>query len=72
MKTTKVVFDTNIFISGYLFGGNPLRCLELAREERIKVFTSNAILLELAEKLYTKFDWKEDDIKKLLENIFYL
>ena len=69
MKKIKIVLDTNIFISGYLFGGNPLRCLELAREGKIRVFASNAILLELAEKLYTKFDWKEDDIKKLLDNI---
>lgn len=69
MKPPKVVFDTNIFISAILFGGNPLRCLELSREGKIIVVTSKAILLELAEKMNKKFDWGEEEVRDLIEGI---
>ena len=57
----KVVFDTNIFVSGIFFGGNPQACIELAREGNIQLFSSKALLLELSQKLYKKFglDWPQ-------------
>ena len=69
MKPPKVVFDTNIFISAILFGGNPLRCLEMSWEGKIIVVTSKAILLELAEKMNKKFDWEEEEVRDLIEGI---
>ena len=69
MKTPKVVLDTNIYLSGYLYSGNPLTCLELAREGKILVYISRPILLELADKLYNKFNWKEVDVRDLVENV---
>lgn len=63
---TKVVFDTNIFISAVIFGGNPRRCLELARSGEINLSVSNSILLELAEKLYIKFGWNQNDVEKVI------
>ena len=69
MKPPKVVFDTNIFISAILFGGNPLRCLEMSWEGKIIVVTSKAILLELAEKMNKKFDWEEEEVRNLIEGI---
>ncbi|OGM15327.1 putative toxin-antitoxin system toxin component, PIN family [Candidatus Woesebacteria bacterium RBG_19FT_COMBO_42_9] len=69
MNLPRVILDTNVYISGLLYGGNPLSCLELAREKKIRIFTSRAQILELSQKLYTKFDWKEDDIKKLIKSI---
>lgn len=65
----KVVFDTNIYISAILFGGNPRHCLELARDNAIQLYTSRKILLELAEKLRDKFFWQEDDIREVVEGI---
>src|SRR3989344_7156966 len=65
----KVVFDTNIYISGILFGGNPRACLFLAREGAILLFTSNALLFELSQKLNQKFKWQEQEIKDLLLGI---
>lgn len=64
-----VVFDTNIYISAIIFGGNPRQCLELARGGEIKLIVSKAILLELAEKLRDKFNWPEEDIAEVIYGI---
>lgn len=69
MRPPKVVFDTNIFISAIVFGGNPETCLELAREGKMKLATSKAILLELAKKLSYKFGMRQASIKKIIEGI---
>ena len=65
----KVVFDTNIYISAIIFGGNPRQCLELARKGEIELFTSRAILLELANKLRVKFLWSDSEIREVIEGI---
>lgn len=65
----RVVFDTNIFISAVIFGGNPRQCLELAREGKIRLFCSKSILLELAKKLKEKFLWEDEDIKEVILGI---
>ncbi len=65
----KVIFDTNIFVSAILFGGNPRTCLELARGGQIALFTSRALLLELSQKLKDKFRWSQDDIVEIIEGI---
>lgn len=65
----KVVFDTNIFISAIIFGGNPRRCLELARIKEIELVTSSAILLEVARKLGEKFSWNESEIGDAIESL---
>ncbi|EKD91339.1 MAG: hypothetical protein ACD_30C00021G0003 [uncultured bacterium] len=65
----RVVFDTNIFISSIIFGGNPRQCLELARENEIELYISRAILLELSEKLEEKFLWQSKDTKEVIEGI---
>lgn len=65
----KVVFDTNIYISAIIFGGNPRTCLELARSRKIELFVSREILVELADKLRSKFFWEEEDIRDVIEGI---
>ncbi len=65
----KVVFDTNIYISAIIFGGNPRTCLELARSREIELFVSREILVELADKLRSKFFWEEEDIRDVIEGI---
>lgn len=61
----KVVFDTNIYLSAILFGGNLRMCLELGRSGEIELFISRAILLEVAQKLQEKFLWSEEEIKEV-------
>lgn len=65
----RVVFDTNVFISAIIFGGNPRVCLELAREGKIQLVTSSAILLESAKKLNEKFGWSQEEIEEVIEGI---
>ena len=65
----KVVFDTNIYISAIVFGGNPRVCLEMARAGEIRLFTSKVLLLELAKKLRSKFNYSEIEIKEIIVGI---
>ena len=43
----KVVLDSNIFISGILFGGNPRKIISLILEGKIELFISSEILVEI-------------------------
>ena len=54
----KVVLDTNIYISGFLFGGNSREILNLITEGKLQLFISDDILLELKSVLQReKFDF---------------
>ena len=47
----RVVLDTNIVASGFLWGGVPRQWLQAAREKRLRLFTSTTLLLELTDIL---------------------
>lgn len=47
----RVVLDTNVVASAVLWGGTPRLLLEAAREGRLELFTSIAMLAELADIL---------------------
>ena len=54
----RVVLDTNVFVSAYVFpGGAPEEVLALAIEKRLQVITSRPLLLELGRVLQEKFGW---------------
>ncbi len=59
----KVVFDTNIYISAFVIpGGNAEKAYLHAVDGDFELYTSIAILTELARKLDEKFGWgKEKD-----------
>ena len=63
----KAVFDTNIYISAIIFGGVPENCLDVAINDEIELYTTRAILLELANKLTTKFLHAEEDVEDILK-----
>ena len=46
-----MVLDTNVIVSGLLWGGPPRRWLDLARQNTIVLYTSAVLLAELAEVL---------------------
>lgn len=69
VRKIKVVFDTNIYISAIIFGGNPRQCLELARDKEIELFSSKPILLELAQKLAKKFRWNKDEVEEVVQGL---
>lgn len=50
----KLVVDTNVLVSAFLWQGNPGRLIELAAEKEIQLFTNRALLDELAATLVKK------------------
>ncbi|OGC22798.1 putative toxin-antitoxin system toxin component, PIN family [candidate division WOR-1 bacterium RIFOXYB2_FULL_42_35] len=65
----RVVLDTNIYISALLFGGLPAELVELARDKKLQLLTSSAILLELARILQTKFKFKRTMVLNVVAEI---
>ena len=47
----KVLLDTNIWISGLLWGGNPRRIIQLAVSEQIVLYSSKLLIEELQTTL---------------------
>lgn len=45
----RVVFDTNIVVSGYLWSGAPRRALNVVSEGRVSLLTSEALIDELKD-----------------------
>lgn len=59
MPGQRLVLDTNVVASALLWGGVPRQLLQAARDRRIQLFTSPALLAELAGILRRpKFDKK--------------
>ncbi|KQC11195.1 MAG: hypothetical protein APR54_11185 [Candidatus Cloacimonas sp. SDB] len=66
----KVVLDTNVYISGFLFGGNSREILNLITEGKLQLYVSDDILLELKGVLQReKFDFPLDIIHHILNEI---
>lgn len=64
-----VVYDTNIFLSSIGWGGNPARCLELARQGSVEGLTCTEILVELEGKLPTKLNFSPREITNTLVDL---
>lgn len=55
----RVILDTNVVASGFLWNGVPRQLLKAAREKRLRLFTSTTLLVELADILgRSKFERK--------------
>jgi uncharacterized protein len=66
----KAVFDTNIYISAFVIpGGNAEQAYLHAINGDFELFTSIAILTELARKLEEKFGWEKQKIAQLLTHL---
>lgn len=68
----KIVCDSNIIVSGFLFRGNESRLLELVDERKMQNFISKKIIEEIARvlaypKLKTTYEEREKIISKLIE-----
>ena len=64
---THVTLDSNIYISALVFGGKPMRLLEMAAEGAIRVAISDAILSEVQRILLTKFGWSVERVGAAIE-----
>jgi uncharacterized protein len=66
----RVTADTNIFVSALNYsGGKPSQFLDLAREGKINLTVSEAILDELAEVLQRRFRFSDTDVAEARESI---
>lgn len=67
MGEITAVFDTNVVISAYGWGGTPEECVELVLTGDVSLVGSQAMLDELHRVLnYPKFDFSADDKSKIL------
>ena len=47
----RIVADTNVIVSAFLWGGTPRRLLDAAEAQRLELFTSRALVTELEDVL---------------------
>ena len=63
------VYDTNVLISGMMWGGVPYRCIELAQQGKVLGVTCDEILNEFTEKLTTKFDYSLYQVSEIIAKL---
>ncbi len=65
----RVVFDTNVLVSGHFWKGPPYRCL-LAVEAGLAILViSDPILTELGDKLTDKFGLSKSEVDPIVERL---
>ena len=57
------VYDSNVCVSAWLFGGIPRRALELAQQGVFQAIVSPFIITEVQRTLRLKFRWSESEIR---------
>lgn len=65
----KAVIDTNVLLSGILFGGQPRTVLDLAREKHFEAVISVYILKEFKEVAVEKFKLPSKMVEELMLEI---
>lgn len=71
--SVRVVLDSNVIISGFLFGGPPARILKYALSGSVRCFTSLSILDEVRDVLQRpKFGLSPDQALGLIEELHAL
>jgi putative PIN family toxin of toxin-antitoxin system len=66
---TRIVLDTNVLVSGLLFGGVPGRIVSLWQDGKVRPLCSKAIVEEYLRVLaYPKFHLTESEISLLLSH----
>lgn len=65
----RAVLDTNVFLSGLLFGGGPAHIVSRGLAGDFTIVCSLPIVAELREKLETSFDWPSEEVERLLRAI---
>ena len=69
----RVVFDTNILISGYLWKGQPRQAIEKVRKNEWSLLVSKESIDELIRVLaYRKFGLSPEEIQPITEDLFQI
>ena len=69
---TRVVLDTNVVISAFMFGGKPRRLVQLAEAGSFVPLTSTPLRDEARRILADKFRWSVKEIAKICEPFWRL
>ena len=64
-----VVYDTNILISGMVWGGTPYDCIKLAMTDKVEGVTCSEIISEFDEKLTTKLGYTHYRISRIVSRL---
>jgi putative PIN family toxin of toxin-antitoxin system len=64
------VLDTNVFISAFVFGGNPRRVVQLAEFGAFRLAVSKAVQLETERVLLEKFRWPRARMAEACEPVW--
>lgn len=67
--TSRVVFDTNVYVSAYAFGGAPAELMRVAIAGDIELVTSPTLLAELARVLADKLDFDQEHVAAVVRQI---
>lgn len=66
----KVVLDTNVLVSAFVFpGGAPEAVYRLGLEGRIELVTSRSLLSELGRVLTEKFQWDDAPVEEAVGQV---
>lgn len=66
---TRVTLDSNIYLSALVFGGKPMRLLEMAVEGEIEVAISDPIIEEVRGNLQKTFGWSDARASEAIDTI---
>lgn len=69
----RIVLDSNIFVSAFVFGGKPAKCIDYVVQKKVTGVVSSAILTEVLEVLAAKFSFSSarlEEINFLIDNSF--
>ena len=68
-KVIRIVLDTNVLISGIVFGGKPGEILEMVRNKRFLGITSPVLLAELGDVLSKKILYPKSKVLQVEKKI---
>jgi uncharacterized protein len=67
---TRVVVDTNVYISALVFGGVPQQVFDLISSLGLKLYISPSIIEEVTGTLVAKFGWTTTDVETFLPSMW--
>lgn len=70
MFEKRVVIDSNVYISAFVFGGIPREILEAAEAGQYSLTTSEPIRTEVEEVLREKFKWPREKIQRAAQPLW--